>query len=68
MEFVIVSFKEDRTVLADGEELGQTNETLNIGAGHHIFSLSNPQNYQPLSVTVNIQGTTSLAPFIVKFQ
>jgi len=67
MEFVYVSFREDRTVIVDGNDLGQTNQTLNIEAGHHQFKLSDPQNYQPSNIEADIQDTTSLNPFIVTF-
>jgi len=46
MEFVFVSFKEDRTVLADGKT-GQTNQTLLIVKGHHSFTLDGLKNYHP---------------------
>ena len=67
MEYVFVSFKEDRTVLADGKKLGQTNHTLLIENGHHSFTLGGPQNYQPEKVDAVIQNTTSLSPYKVEF-
>jgi hypothetical protein len=67
MEYVFVSFKEDRIVLADGTILGQTNQTLPIITGHHSFILAGLQNYHPPKVDVVIQQTTSLSPFKVEF-
>ncbi len=67
MEFVFVSYKEDRTVLADGTILGQTNQTLPIIRGHHSFTLAGLQNYQPVKVDAIIQRTTSLSPCKVEF-
>jgi hypothetical protein len=67
MEYVFVSFKEDRTVLADGKKLGQTNQTLLIVRGHHSFTLAGQQNYHPAKVDVVIQQTTSLSPYKVEF-
>ena len=67
MEYVFISFKEDRTVLADGAILGQTNQTLLIIRGHHCFTLAGLQNYHPARVDVVIQQTTSLSPCKVEF-
>ena len=67
MEYVFVSFKEDRTVLADGKKLGQTNQTLHIIKGHHSFTLAGQQNYHPVKVDAVIQHTTSLSPYKVEF-
>ncbi len=67
MEYVFVSFKEDRTVLADGKKLGQTNQTLLIEKGHHCFTLAGMKNYSPEKVDAVIEQTTVLSPYNVKF-
>ncbi len=67
MEYVFVSFKEDRAVLADGKKLGQTNQTLLIVKGHHCFTLEGLQNYHPEKVDAVIEQTTSLSPYKVSF-
>lgn len=67
MEYVFVSFKEDRMVLADGKKLGQTNQTLLIIKGHHSFTLAGKQNYHPAKVDAVIQQTTSLSPYKIAF-
>jgi hypothetical protein len=67
MEYVFVSFKEDRAVLADGKNLGQTNQTLLIIKGHHSFTLAGLQNYLPAKVDAVIEHTTSLSPYKVEF-
>ncbi len=67
MEYVYVSFREPRTVFVDGMALGQTNQTLPIQRGHHVFTLSDPQDYLPATVTATIQNTTSLNPFPIEF-
>lgn len=68
MEYVFVSFKEDRTVLADGEILGQTNQTLLIIRGHHSFTLDGPADFHPPVVDAVIQRTTSINPYKVEFK
>jgi hypothetical protein len=68
MEYVFVSFKEDRSVRADGEILGQTNQTLLIVRGHHSFTLEGPADFQPPMVDAVIQRTTSIHPYIIEFK
>ena len=67
MEYVFVSFKEDRPVLVDGKKLGQTNQTLLIVRGHHSFTLAGQQSYHPAKVDAVIQQTTALSPYKVEF-
>ncbi|MEI6066199.1 MAG: hypothetical protein WCP96_02590 [Methylococcaceae bacterium] len=64
MEYVFVSFKEDRIVLADGKKLGQTNQTLFIVKRHHSFTLDGLKNYHPEKVDAVIQQTTALSPYL----
>ena len=57
-QFVFVNFSEDRTVLAGGNPLGQTNCLLTINSGTHTFTLSDPQNYQPASLRRKVANTS----------
>ncbi len=65
MEFVVIEFPEDRTVRIDGQDAGVTNQTLMVEAGHHIFDLGEPVNYDPASVEIEVKDTTSITPLIV---
>lgn len=67
MEYVLVSYIEDRKVLADGKKQGRTNQTLLIAKGHHSFTLDGQQNYQPAQVDAIIQNTTALSPHKIEF-
>ena len=66
MEYVVVSYPDDRDVVVDGQVAGKTNNTLMIEAGHHVFELGEPQDYEPLSVERAVENTTSLSPLIVR--
>ena len=68
MEYAIIKFRENRTVLIDGEESGSTNETLTVDEGEHTFSLTGPLNYTPTEQTVNIKKTTEINPKEVVFE
>lgn len=67
MEYVIVTYPADREVLLDGQPAGRTNRTLLCGAGHHRFTLGDPQDFTPAERECDIQGTTPLSPQPVAF-
>ena len=67
MEYVIVLFRESRTVLIDGNEAGPTNETLRVNEGFHTFSLAGPANFTPPEQTIKIANTTQVSPQGVSF-
>ncbi|MBI4618997.1 MAG: PEGA domain-containing protein [Desulfobacterales bacterium] len=68
MEFVTVKYPESKKVFIDGEEAGFTNTTLRVGGGTHTFSLGEPKNYKPDSITLQVTGTTSVKPMEVTFE
>lgn len=67
MEFVIVHFRESRTVLIDGNEGGFTNKTFRVSQGFHTFSLSGPADFTPKEWTERIENTTEVDPMEVNF-
>lgn len=67
MEYVIVQFRESRTVLIDDKASGPTNETLRVTEGFHTFSLAGPANFTPTEQTVEIKNTTQVSPQGVSF-
>lgn len=67
MEFVIVHFRESRTVLVDGNEGGFTNKTFRVSQGFHTFSLSGPADFTPQEQTLKIENTTEVSPKEVYF-
>lgn len=67
MEYVIVRFRESRTVLIDGYNSGLTNETLIINDGLHTFSLKGPSNFRPAEQTLEVANTTEIKPREVSF-
>lgn len=67
MEFVIVTFPEERQVLINDQESGKTNETLMVQRGHQLFSLAGDRDFTPEEQEVNVKNTTSEDPLIVAF-
>ena len=68
MKYVIVKYPEERSVYADGEYFGLTEEVLRIDAGTHLFDLGEPVDYTPASQSVAITGGTNLIPFEIIFE
>ena len=66
MEYVVVTYPTARDVRIDGQIAGKTNETLRVERGHHSFDLGDPQDYQPLSVEMNVRDTTAIKPMHIK--
>lgn len=67
MQKVIVRFPEDRTVFSCKVPVGNTNAPLVVEDGTHVFTLSDPDDYQPASQEVVVTNTTATRPKIVTF-
>lgn len=67
MEYVIVIYPEERDVFVDGQQVGKTNQTLQIETGHHTFSLGEPPDYTPPSQTVAVTDTNPIIPMEIVF-
>jgi hypothetical protein len=67
MQWVIVTFPDSRDVYVDGVQSGQTNETLAVGDGTHLFDLGLPLNYDPPAVHQQVSDTTYNSPLEVPF-
>lgn len=68
MEYVFIEFPEGRVVMMDGQELGETNQTLLVDEGHHTFDLGDPVDYSPPSIMLVIESTTELKPKRICFE
>jgi len=68
MEFVTIRYSRRRTVLIDGEEGGFTNMRLRVNRGSHVFTLSDPPNFEPKQRRVRVQNTTAISPILLTFK
>ena len=66
VEYLLVVYKEDRDVLADGDRVGVTNHTILLPADQYIITLSGA-GYEPPSKTVVLAGTSIMRPKVVAF-
>jgi len=67
MEYVVVTYPEDRTVYVDGEDNGQTNTVIRVDSGTHGFDLGDPKDYSPSSIEKQVTGTSPLEPLTLVF-
>lgn len=66
VEFLLVTFPEDRDVLADGDRVGVTNHTILITSNEYVISLGGT-GYAPTSKDVVVAGTSIMRPLVVAF-
>jgi len=66
IEYLLVVYKEDRDVLADGDRVGVTNHTLLLAPDEYIITLSG-DGYTPPSKDVVLAGTSIMRPKVVVF-
>ncbi len=66
LEFLLVVFPEQRSVLADGDSVGVTNHTLMLPANEYTITLDGAAT-TPASRDVILAGTSVVKPKVVIF-
>ncbi|MBV8889200.1 MAG: hypothetical protein JO305_05975 [Alphaproteobacteria bacterium] len=66
VEYLLVVYKEDRDVLADGDRVGVTNHILLLPPDEYIITLSG-DDYAPPDQTVALAGTSIVRPQVIVF-
>jgi len=66
IEFLLVTFPEERAVLADGARVGFTNHTLMIPTGEYEITLEGG-GCRPNSRDVALNGTSVVKPLAISF-
>jgi hypothetical protein len=66
VEYLLVVYKEDRDVLADGDRVGVTNHTIPLAPDEYVITLGG-DGYAPASEDVVLAGTSIMRPKIVVF-
>jgi PEGA domain len=66
VEYLLVTYKDDRDVLVDGDRVGVTNHTILLPANEYIISLSG-DGYVPATQTIVVAGTSIMRPRVVAF-
>ena len=66
IESLLVTFGEERAVLADGNRVGFTNHTLMLPTGEYEITLEG-DGYRPKSRDVALTGTSLVKPMVIAF-
>lgn len=68
MEYIIVSFTgKTRSVLRNGQPVGNTNVKLSMNAGNYTFSLAPPMDFTPPSQDAELINTSVASPMTIAF-
>ncbi len=65
-EYLLVNFRESRTVLANGTPVGVTNHILLLPTSDYLISLDGSPTTPP-SEQVELDGTSAVHPTVVLF-
>ncbi|HTY77554.1 MAG TPA: PEGA domain-containing protein [Candidatus Bathyarchaeia archaeon] len=66
IEYLLVTYPEQRAVLADGNGVGFTNHTLMLPTDEYLITLDGT-GYQPASQDVALSGTSLVKPMVISF-
>jgi hypothetical protein len=67
MEYLTVTFPEDRGVRVDGRSVGRTNVVIELESGPHGVTLEPPSDFAPPHRPVDLRDTSPLAPLEIVF-
>ncbi len=70
MEYLIVTFEDDRQVMIDKTPQGKTNEVIEVEGGSHLVTLQvPPYDFRPEEeVLIILEETTALSPKEVRYE
>ena len=66
IEYLLVTYPEQRAVLADGNGVGFTNHTLMLPTDEYLITLGGG-GYQPPSQDIALSGTSLVKPMVIAF-
>jgi hypothetical protein len=66
LEYLLVNFKEDRTVQANGTSVGVTNHMIMLPAGDYAITLTGDAP-TPTEQDIELDGTSPVNPCVVLF-
>jgi hypothetical protein len=66
IEYLLVTYPEQRAVLADGNGVGFTNHTLMLPTDEYLITLDGG-GYQPPAQDIALSGTSLVKPMVIAF-
>lgn len=67
MEYLLVRFPDQRTVIVNGFVRGRTNMTFRVESGTHTIELGEPFDYTPTRRRATVRDTSPFHPQVVTF-
>ena len=67
IQYLLVTFPQERAVKADGEGVGFANHMLMLPADEYLITLDG-DGYTPSSQDVVLSGTSIVKPMVISFQ
>ena len=68
MEFLLVTFEEDRGVIVNSAPgAWRTNQLLMLEAGTYTIALESPANFTPAGIGIVLEDTTVIEPYEIIF-
>lgn len=67
-EYLEVLFPHRRSVLINGESMGETNMLLELEGGKYEVTLGPPQDFTPAQQQIDLRNTSALTPKHVEFK
>lgn len=68
MQYLLVTFPEQRALIIDGIEQGMTNEVLELEEGTHTTTLTGPSDFDPEMREFILRRTSELNPKVIRFE
>ena len=68
MQYLLVTFPEQRVVIIDGIEQGMTNEVIELEEGTHTAILKGPSDFDPEIREFILRRTSELNPKVIRFE
>ena len=67
MEYLLVEFRENRPVIIDDYEQGETNKVIELPGGRHFVTLGGRRDFRPAERIVTLINTSSGSPHVLPF-
>lgn len=68
MEFLLVTFEEDRGVIINSAPgAWRTNQLLMLEAGTYTIALAPPADFTPIGIGIVLEDTTVIEPYEITF-
>ncbi len=66
IEYLLVTYPEQRAVLADGNKVGFTNHTFMLPTDEYLIALEG-HGYEPPNQDIALSGTSLVKPMVISF-